>query len=73
MTDIFPSVQKCLDGAAYCDGRAAAAADEDAKATFLDLACSWRELARHVARLARDKSRDGKPSFHECSDSSSRL
>jgi hypothetical protein len=38
----LPSVQKCLDNAAYCEERAAATADEDAKATFADVARSWR-------------------------------
>jgi hypothetical protein len=46
-----PQVQRCLDNAAYCEKRAAAATDREMKAMFKDAALQWRELARQLAFL----------------------
>jgi hypothetical protein len=51
--DLDLRIQECLDQAAQCDRRAAAAHDELARRTFTDTAKAWRELAAAYAHLKR--------------------
>jgi len=51
-----PRVQHCLDGAAYCDQRAAAATDPTARVTFTEAATCWRELAKQIEWLELPQS-----------------
>jgi hypothetical protein len=47
-------VQECIDAAAYCERRAAAATDPNIKALFEATAQRWRQLAKQIERLERE-------------------
>jgi hypothetical protein len=58
-------VQHCLDAAAHCEGRAAAAGDPVAKNAFVTAAVCWRDFAQcwrelRVQRPPADTGRDGR-------------
>jgi hypothetical protein len=47
------NVQECIDAAAYCELRAAAATDPNIKSLFEETAQRWRQLAKHIEQLER--------------------
>ncbi len=50
------NAQECLDKAKECERIALQAKDRDAKATLIEIAQQWRELARQKGELERDRS-----------------
>jgi hypothetical protein len=50
-------VQECIDAAAYCERRAAAATDRNIKSLFEETAQRWRQLAKRIEQLERSPIR----------------
>jgi hypothetical protein len=48
------SVQQCLDKARECEWMASQARDGDAKASFVECARQWQELARQKEDMERN-------------------
>jgi hypothetical protein len=48
------SVQQCLDRARECEWMASQARDGDAKASFVECARQWQELARQKEDMERN-------------------
>jgi hypothetical protein len=51
------SARQCFDRAEECGRMASQAKDRDAKATFIECARQWQELARQKEQLDRDRSK----------------
>jgi hypothetical protein len=51
------SVQQCLDRARECEWMASQARDGDAKASFVECARQWQELARQKEDTERNPSK----------------
>jgi hypothetical protein len=49
------SAQQCLDRARECEWMATQARDGDAKASFVECARQWQELARQKEGMERDQ------------------